>query len=1436
MDDELIKIDESKLTKQQIWERKLLDFSLRNNLLNLRLGSKAIPIAAEDVCQLENELSNGADFEIASSLSEQELLATEKRLYRESRTALEENGANTLFLAVGLLHWYEDAKAEKERLAPLLLIPVTMVRKNSTKYVIRLLDEDITFNRTLTELLSQQFNIKIPELAELPEDEQGIDVRKVFDIFAGKIKDQANWKVEEAAVLSLFSFSKFVMWNDIHNNGEKMMKNPIINSIVTKQLSQEVVTQAADMREKDLNDAPSKYALPVDVDSSQLEGVIESGEGRSFILYGPPGTGKSQTITNIIANALFNNKRVLFVAEKMAALQVVQNRLRKIGLDPFCLEMHSNKMTKGHLLEQLQQALDLTHIKSPEEYRLLSDQLFAERKQLNGYMDALHRKGASGLSLYDCIVRFEALKDGEIVPSENYLNSVNDNGLKKNVEVICQLQSVFSVTGHPSAHPLRGLTTTDASLNVQQTLSGKIDSLRQLLPSVIALFNRLNASAVNKVPVSLQSMDWLNTLAAQQKAITAQYAESILSLDATELRNEWTTACNKWFIPRFFAKRSVVNKMKSYRADFNSDGMEALLKLLEERSATLKTYGIQPGQSALTAADIQAIGSLNGLAAKELFDNPDLNDISAHLDQWQKALPQVREWTQWCLRKEELRKAQLENVIQYIYDNPETDAMSVGNALEKGVYRQLAVQAIDASPQLQLFNGVIFEETIAKYRDLAKQFQTITKKELYCRLAANVPSMAIEATKSSEMGLLKRYIASKGRGVSIRKIIEQLPTLLPRLCPCQLMSPMSVAQYVDLNNEPFDLVIFDEASQMPTSEAVGAIARGKALICVGDPKQMPPTSFFQMQSTNDDEAEIDDMESILDDCITLSLPAHYLSWHYRSRHESLIAFSNAQYYEGRLFTFPSVDDRLSKVNFVSVDGFYDFGKTRCNQAEAEAIVEETVRRLKEYAANSEGATYRSIGIVSFSKVQQNLIEDLLTDRLAKEPELEKYAYDVEEPIFVKNLENVQGDERDIILFSIGYGPDKDGKVSMNFGPLNNNGGERRLNVAVSRARYEMMVFSTLQPEMIDLSRSDANGVVGLKKFLEFAKSGRMAVAPSAVDVENGQSAIVVGLSEELRKSGYEVDAQVGRSHFKVDLAVINPKDKNKYLLGILCDGPSYFATKTQRDREITQPGVLKGLGWNLLRVWAVDWFVNREQTIQKVLDELKRLEDADNTDASVKSAQPSVPKTEKPQQPAGFATMPFSVSEDEIVHAETKEIPYQEADIRRAFKGMNAEKLEANSEKLSEDIRKIVEAEQPVNASWIAKRIIKTWGMARTSQRLMDMIANDIIRFKVDRTYNEADPTVWLNTDSTKNFDGFRQANGREIDEIPGAEVSNCIVFAIEQQVSIPREELKKQVSKLMGFNRMGAKVDTVIDNCLTVLLSQGKVTESEGVLKVVVQ
>ena len=999
-------------TKLRLWERKLLDLSLRNNLLNMKLGKNAIRYEHDDIATLEDELDQGKEF----ILDQKEL----KGIYRAVRTNLEESGVNTLFLTFGSLNWNERAGG-RQYAAPILLVPVEIVPIKKQGYAIRKRDEEVMLNITLMEMLKQQYEIEVLGVNPLPRDAHGIDVSLVLHLVREAVKEQKEWEVIEDSVLGIFSFSKFVMWNDIHTHGAAVMESPVISSLVEGRLMMEDEGEPVDARQLDITMRPEKMALPVDIDSSQLEAVAEAERGRSFILFGPPGTGKSQTITNLIANALYHQKRVLFVAEKKAALDVVQSRLAKIGLAPFCLELHSNKMDKQHFLRQMQQAIDAVGANAPEGFQRVADQLFQQRLQLIQYIDDLHQKLADGTSLYDAINRY------------------------------------LTLSAERGGHPLSGMIPKQRP---QSKMSSYIigDTLEKQLPQLPQIID-----GVRKQVERGQKMSYFNKTPRQ--LLEADY---------------------KW---RKFAAL----------ADVDND----------------------------------------------LLD--DLDALSVAAERWQKNIDLLPLWEQCAVAMRQ------------------TDSTSL-------------------------------EQAIDRYRELAGEFQQLTREELVARLSAQVPVGDRDPEISSELTLLRKRIGNKGRGTTIRNIIDQMPALLPKLCPVMLMSPLSVAQYLDINAPKFDLVIFDEASQMPTSEAVGSICRGKAVIVVGDSKQMPPTSFFSANTTDDEEADVDDLESILDDCISLSMPSRYLGWHYRSKHESLIAFSNQNYYDGKLTTFPSADDMVPHVTLQHVEGFYDFGKTRTNRAEAEAIVAETLQRLQNNPA-------RSIGIVAFSKTQSDLIEDLLSEALAEHPDLEQQNMESEEPLFIKNLENVQGDERDVILFSVGYGPDKDGKLSMNFGPLNKIGGERRLNVAVSRARYEMKVFSTLRPEQIDERRTQAEGVLGLKQFLRFAEHGT-SMLPASVQSTESHSLIVEQMAEAIRHKGYEVKTSIGSSALRVDLAIVDPLHSDRYVLGIICDGSNYVQLKTARDREIVQPTVLQMLGWRLMHVWTVDWLSHPDNVIKEIVNNI----------------------------------------------------------------------------------------------------------------------------------------------------------------------------------------------------------------------------------------
>ncbi len=1489
------------VTRQMIWERKLLDFSLRNNLLNTRLGRRVVPFISFEIEHLEDHLQNNEDYSITPSpgkkiepndegmydsvhqaseyqelvsemikshkivsyLTETELQSALTYVYRTARTSLEENGANSLFLALGMLRWFETARSEQPRYAPILLLPVDIIRRSGNNYVLRKRDDDIMLNITLVELLKQSFKINLDSLKELPTDQSGVDVKKIFTYFRRAIMEQKRWNVLEESMLGLFSFNKFVMWNDIHSNADKLAENLVVASLIENKDKQEQTDDIVDARIIDKQNSPADFSIPLDVDSSQMEAIVESGRGRTFILHGPPGTGKSQTITNMIANALYQGRRVLFVAEKMAALSVVQSRLEKIGLAPFCLELHSNKATKKHFLEQMEQVLNVTKIKEPEEFAMVADELFQQRKSLINYMEALHKKGSNGLSLYECISEFltidntkkqgrwsEETPECDDLPADELLTAQYITKCRGEVEPVA---AVLSIVGTPKKSPLFGLEPVDNQLETTGGIKSMLVEFREVLAGYYQGLNRLDTEASLRLE-SDEDLKWLEMfnshLAAQKQhedlygQLTRSYSEDIVRMNVDASRREWEDIKAKWFLPRYFAKKKFVKSLQRYGQIFES-GVDETLALvadyqqqdrgIKQQEEELVTYARKNGFSHLKrkSAYETHFGNAGTSGRQEFMQDADavltsrrqllklteqlgavtvkknsFADIRDSVDRWLEGYADIKDWYLWTDKKRELSEMQLRPVVRKIEEgaNPQ-DAMLW---FLKGVYHRLIALAIDSNAQLRTFNGTIFRQKIEQYKRDTLRFQELSKKELYSKLASRVPSSSAAIAEGSEISILKRNIANGGRGNSIRTIIDNIPTLLPRLCPCMLMSPISVAQYIDLNSDKFDLVIFDEASQMPTSEAVGAIARGKALIVVGDSKQMPPTSFFTSTQVDEEEADIDDMESILDDCKTLSLREYYLSWHYRSKHESLIAFSNSQYYDNRLFTFPSVDDQMTKVRLVPVEGVYDKGRTRSNPEESKAIVKEIIRRL----SDPELRKY-SIGVVSFSKVQGDRIEDDLTEELDHHPELKEIAYNSHEPVFVKNLENVQGDERDVILFSVGYGADKHGKVSMNFGPLNNAGGERRLNVAVSRARYEMIVYSTLKSSQIDLKRSHAKGVEGLKGFLEYAETGRLPmIAGASYDVE--KNVMVSQICEVLAREGYVAQPNVGRSNFKVDIAIATSRNPEKYILGILCDGKNYYETKTTRDREIVQPNTMRMLGWRVLRVYSIDWHENRGRTISQILDELRDIEAGKDKEEEARKAKPvtafsadKIKKTEVIKEPKRNQCLR----------------PYTEAKVTVPYIDKSTYKPGASYSMKA--IHQIIAQEQPVNDNYLCKRLAKVFGFAHAGANIQTAVMMASEKYYRDPMSVGDVYTLWLDEASARTYSTYRAPSSRTITEIPVREVRNAVREVVFEQFSLTKEKIPTLAARKLGFTNAGSKITETIMTVIAMMLCDGTIKEN---------
>lgn len=1582
----LVDVEQMEMSKKQLWERKLLDLTLRNNLLSLRITKSTVQVICTQLHKLEDSLALGNEFQLLpkptdwdnplrnagvyqsinladpvadlinheytqkrlrSYLSENELNASLTHLYRSSRLSLEENGANTLYISLGMLRWFETAESERARYAPILLMPVEIVRKSAQKgYVIRSREEETMMNITLLEMLRQDFGISIGGLETLPKDENGVDLKTVFNIIRQGIMTKPRWDVEEQVFLGTFSFSKFIMWNDIHRNSEKLSQNKIVASIISGKIEWDAHREQVDATHFDEKHHPANIVLPISADSSQLEAIAESMTDKSFVLHGPPGTGKSQTITNIISNALYNGKKVLFVAEKMAALSVVRDRLEKIGIGSFCLELHSNKSKKSSVLDQLKRTTGITKVLPPEDFRTEAERLHLLRNELNGYVQALHKKYPFGFSVFDCFsvdAQLKSITDA-VRFAGNSLDTLSRTDITGWNDITEELQAAGCLLPHPFNHPLQPIQTKYYSQQVKAEAKEILSKYLQVLKDYRVNSNLLVAKQQVDVPlVTKEQFDSLNSISRLlvtlpdtpptlfntdnveqvlnqvlgacengsrrnqlRNELLTDFHESILNFDAHSALTEWNVASEQWFLPKYFKQRSIKKSLKQLSKNNNLEISDVLplvekviaydkeQKVIEKNADFLKPLlgfmwkggDCDWGSLVLISNTIIHINReiivLTGSAtkgkawrynmAKELSEGS-TNFLSVHgktiqpftdsyllmdslhrnlvealqvdfdkvtsvsdsyLDSLEKsltsifsAIEQLKDWVSWLNAREAAINAGLSPLV-LAYESGKIESADVTNAYKKGLYRSCAEYIIQKEPALSLFNGKLFEEKIKRFRDMSHYFEKLTKDELYAKLASKIPDFTKESSQISEPGILMKTILNKGRAMPIRKLFDAIPNLLPRIAPCILMSPISVAQYFDAGGPKFDLVVFDEASQMPTCEAVGAIARADNMIVVGDPKQMPPTSFFSSGNIDEDNIEKEDLESILDDCLALSMPSKHLLWHYRSKHESLIAFSNSKYYENKLLTFPSPDDIATKVNYVPVAGYYDRGKTRQNAFEAKAVIDEIKRRLSDPILAK-----RSIGVVTFSSVQQTLIQNLFDELMRTHPQLEAVAIDSPEPIFIKNLENVQGDERDVILFSVGYGPDVDGKVSLNFGPLNREGGWRRLNVAVSRARYEMKVYSTLRADQIDITRSASEGVAGVKAFLEYAEKGRSTLSNQKVGVAYVEGGFEKLMADEIRKHGYDVVTNIGCSGYRIDIGIVNKAKPSEYILGILCDGNNYNAAKTAKDREIIQHEVLKLLGWTLYKIWSTDWWENADRVLSDVLNAIKNAEL--NKEMIVEEQQPEVISIEPEKALMTFSNgNGYQLKELQATEYLSVKTEYKLSNLEIVRSTSSDEFLQyRNFQKIKDQINAVVDNEAPIMKNLLARRVLTAWAISKLGTRINAQFEELLVQANLERTEMDGSIVFWSNKIKPNEYIGYRvsTANGqkRDAEDIPPEEIANAVKEILSHQISLPLEELVRETSRLFGFARSGINVEIAMKKGITKAIANGYVLEKEG-------
>lgn len=1531
---EEVVITETPETRIDTWRRKLLDLTKRNPLISFKDRAIAIRLFCPDIGRMEDKLAEGIQFNFISAaespmndqdrseetfrlqsgsdlhreyaleqLENNTLLANMPRkkmeanaisLLRKAKNDMEEGGTNTLFLALGMLRWKENPEDDRSFRAPLILIPVRLTRKSaraSTK-LSQIPDEQAIFNLTLIEFLLTEHSIDLNRFRdELPEDDSGIDVELIWSTVRNAIAEQPGFEVVEELILGSFSFAKYLMWSDLSNRIEDLKENLFVNHLVER--PHDPYNQQSSFIDHDKVDEkidPKNIFTPHNCDSSQLVAVEASGRPQDFVLEGPPGTGKSETIANIICHNIALGRKILFVAEKMAALNVVYRRMEKVQLDYLCLELHSNKANKKAVLEQLRLATIKREEAESEGWIDSANTLKQKRDTLNLYVQELHKPSKLGVSARQAISR-EAYYKHKHVLTLDWSSDLDSCELKNENDVdellrVCERGAIaFEDVSQLETTKFKLITAKHWSNSWQSKTAESLGRLKtsfdELMESCRKLQDEAGIALDIRTPADLQIVKRLSELVEQQESRPLNFVFSDRSKQLVENLNDlsvnkssleslletighkanptrlikapisdwlekWELARESFFrraiakfsirreakklgyskledldvLEKMNAAKNICQKIERLAEPFEEDdvwkgwdtpssdiqqrlkdahkirdSLKEILKLSKDlkysisqiRARLVDNSGFLDGSELQLEAKRFEDSYSNFLAVYEeasqsgivISDDELLSELPSTLSYLIQHTEKFKPWCEWQEANSQLANNKLECVSNALESHlfPPKDAKA---QLYTALCKWIAPQLIDSSDSLRTFKSSNHEHLIYEFRELDAKLAKSTSEFIAAKAAGNVPD-PYSPNSPEEYGVLARELQKKTRHKPIRSLFLEMGGRLLDLCPCMMMSPLSVAQFLPADFNGFDLVVFDEASQITTWDSVGAIARGKNVIVVGDPKQMPPTNFFN-GAVDVDNPDEEDLESILDQALAARLPHLRLKGHYRSRHETLIAFSNSKYYDNSLVTYPASATKESAVSLFRVkDGVYAKGKGRNNPVEAQAVVKEVLRRLSNPALNK-----LSIGIVTLNTEQQRTIEDLLDDARRRDSKIESFFQptDTYDAIFVKNLESVQGDERDVIILSLGYGPvEPYGKtMSMNFGPLNKAGGERRLNVAITRATSEVIIFSSFDSSMIDLSRTSALAVEHLKNYLEFAEKGPIALSrqsSASYGVDEFDSEFEESVASMLRDRGWKVQTQIGVSKFRIDLGIIHPDTPGVFLAGVECDGATYHGSPSARDRDRVRHTVLENLGWRIIRIWSTNFFVDPDKVIYDTHEKLVEMLEADREKAREIAAQPEL------EDSVSYKSESFE--QQQLLEQSEK---YEHERVSNSLYDANVYFEKTHEKLLSELAQEILKDKNGINLHELALDIANYHGLHRTSTKQVDHLVRVIKNWAGIKRWKGQKPCVWLNKEDISEIIQWRGiapfGEERAWSDIPFPEALGLAQLAVSENPSDP--------------------------------------------------
>lgn len=1550
----------------KVWLDQLLDLTLRNPLINMRqTDSQARLLLPKDsIGHLEDQLQAGAAFNLVTvrgqaesnqdapaleddrgqalsvindqvlALFAQGVLVTHfseakfagqmRKIYNQASTFQEETGSNGLYLALGSLVWKTSSGQDAE--SPLILLPVKLRSKARGKEWLMVMDESgVTPNFSLVEKLRQDYQLNLPHLAELKSDDVGVDVAGTFRyireelIKAGLI----DFRIDERAVLGMFNFSTYRLWRDLLDNWQKFEKKPLVGHLINTP-GQAFEDSPSAENTDDLDQLISK--LPISSDGSQARAISRALKGETFVLQGPPGTGKSQTIANLLARALHEGKRVLFVAQKQDAAQVVKERLKGVGLAAFTLDLHDKNLSIAAVRDQLSQVIDIAVQPDMIGFDTASSSYETAVAPLASYRSRLHETNNLGDSIYSANQKLHALPAGEkLTISGEFAGNATQEHLDQ-LEAAARKIAIFGPRSGTALQNPWSLADLNSSA-LESSITNIREALRELVTNFEAFsadkvlleyfinssndesFKNLSALRINNVSdlavrfasdprndfalasavgslrtlvvalgeipscgISFSKQDWSfwrtqAQLAIQgsalfrnfklkglQKKISLQLAAQVPGAPTALLVEIDKFEAAKFALEKATSKISEIPGLTHLNSSefVDLDKLEELqteiynVQQVGEFSRSVRESGPQT-KDLLHLQNSDKIFALQNFASswrkfEELLgakEAPKSIWLSDH-GLWEniaKILPEMKtdltnynlsKLSDWVVLRDELetfKSLGLQDAVNELSTGavPFDDAF---NAFKRGFYTSM-LDVLVATRGFSTFSGATIDAYIdqvsAATGEIRKRLPKVLGSELLEQRGFN------STVKVGAIGDLVMAIKTAKRGMTLKSMLRSHWTIIQQITPLVIASPDSCVRFIDTDLQPFDLVVFDEASQLRVASTIGAIGRANSAVVVGDSEQMPPTSVaqarFDVADDEEDQAVVlaGDSESILSMCVNARVPEIMLTWHYRSEDESLIAFSNHSYYKGNLNTLPSPSTNRPGIGleFTPVAGQFirsgdgsstGAGKTLAeakrkgtNPAEALAILAEIRRRALDANLANE-----SVGVVTLNQQQQKYIQELLdtSDDKAVQDVMENGLGG--EAIFVKNLETVQGSERDVILFSVAFSSllGKPNDLPLQFGPIVNNGGHRRLNVAITRARKKMNVFCSFDPQKLISKKPNSRGLQDLGQFLALAKatdrSGFQVLASSEESLDLHRRDVM----DALLAAGLNVREEVGLSEFKVDIAVLDPKNADKAVLAVMLDGPRWDARVTTVDRDVLPTALLKNkMEWpDVERIWLPAWLRNPEGEVERI----KAAFEVARKQPGRKAKQP------KAQQPEPEAVFQQIFTNDNLDHAANnpisklfegvglwRELPATIVGHQDWLDHLNQNQVKVEIKNLA---TKLVAAEGPVSPTRLAKYIAGCFGYGRVVQNRIDAI-NAIF----PRTWRDGEGFLYPDGTKPSDYAGWQrgdQSSARAVSEISLIEISNAMMALALATQGMREEQLLREVISAFGLKRITQAVE----------------------------